>query len=302
MAELCFLAGWTALHIYNLNRIGYNVHMKRRYRKIAIYFAVLIILAVGFFGLNKKFNFVYLGEGNSLANQPPSSFQSFPGVSSNSGATLPSGSQATSPDSGATNPPASSAKSILLAVPFFSQAPFGEWSDPLYQNACEEASVIMAMHWVNKTSVTLEQAKQEIYDLSTFEDKTYGAYYDRSAGDTIKMFKDYFHYSNVREKEGISTKDIKAEILAGHLVIVPLNGQILKNPYYSGAGPNHHMLVVIGWDAHTDEFITNDVGTRHGEKYRYAEAKFQASLQDYPTGNDLPATPGKTAMIVVNPK
>jgi hypothetical protein len=277
--------------------------MRKRYRKLAIFFVVLIILAVGFFGLNKKFNFVYLGQGDSLANEPPSSYQSFPGVSSNSGATLPDGSQPSSPNSSPTNnPPVSMAKSILLTVPFFSQAPFGEWSDPMYQNACEEASVIMAMHWVNKTSVTLEQAKQEIFDLTTFEDKTYGAATDRSAADTVKMFKDYYHYSNVREKEGISTKDIKAEILAGHLVIVPMNGQILKNPYYSGAGPNHHMLVVIGFDAHTDEFITNDVGTRHGEKYRYAEARFQASLQDYPTGNDLPATPGKTAMIVVMPK
>jgi hypothetical protein len=277
--------------------------MRRRYRKLAIYFAVLIILAVGFFGLNKKFNFVYLGQGDSLANQPPSTYQPFPGVSSNSGATLPAGSPSSSPDSGATNnPPASPAKSILLAVPFFSQAPFGEWSDILFQNACEEASVIMAMHWVAKTPVTLEQAKQEILDLTDYEYKTYGEATDRSAADTAKLFKDYYHYSNVREREGISTKDIKAEIQAGHLVIVPLNGQILKNPYYSGAGPDHHMLVVIGFDAHTDEFITNDVGTRHGEKFRYGEARFQASLQDYPTGNDLPATPGKTAMIVVMPK
>jgi len=62
------------------------------------------------------------------------------------------------------------------------------------------------------------------------------------------------------------------------------------------------MLVVIGYDGKTDEFITNDVGTRHGEKFRYGSSRFEASLIDYPTGDDLPATPGKTAMIVVGPR
>ena len=28
---------------------------------------------------------------------------------------------------------------LLLDVPFLAQAPFGQWSDPIYQNACEEA-------------------------------------------------------------------------------------------------------------------------------------------------------------------
>jgi len=289
---------------YNYKKYLKNNRIKRGFgiKQIIIIVIALALIAVGFFGLNGKFNFLSLGKDKLAGtNESNSSLPS----SNNSGAALPSsgqaGSQATSSQPAAPKvQPAPT--SILLSVPFFSQAPFGEWSDPIFQNACEEASIIMAMHWVNKTSVTKEQAKQEILALTEFEDKTYGQAYDRAAADAVKMFKDYYNYSNVRESEGISTKDIKTEILAGNLVIVPLNGQILKNPFYTPPGPEHHMLVVIGYDGKTNEFITNDVGTRHGEKYRYTEARFQASLQNYPTGNDLPSIPGQTAMIVVMPK
>ncbi len=174
----------------------------------------------------KKLNFFEPKSQESAEAQKPSS------DSSSEPNVLPSAPPAPTPaPNPATEPPAQEParvipKSILLEVPFFSQAPFGEWSDPIFQNACEEASIIMAMHWVNKTGVTKEQAKQEIQALTEFEDKTYGPATDRAAADATKMFKDYYNYSNVRESEGITTKDIKAQVLSGHLVIVPVNGQI----------------------------------------------------------------------------
>ena len=294
---------------HNYKKYLKNNRMRRNFgiKKIVIIVISLAIIAVGLLGLNGKFNFLSLSKDDLAGtNESDSSSPSSNNSSNNSGAALPSsgqaGSLATSSSPANLEPSQPAPKSILLSVPFFSQAPFGEWSDPIFQNACEEASIIMAMHWVNKIPVTKDQVKQEILDLSLFEDKTYGQAFDRAAADAIKMFKDYFNYENVFVRSGISTKDIKKEILAGRLVIVPLNGQILKNPFYTPPGPEHHMLVVIGYDAKTNEFITNDVGTRHGEKYRYAEARLQASLQDYPTGNDLPSIPGQTAMIVVMPK
>ena len=36
--------------------------------------------------------------------------------------------------------------SLLLEVPFTSQAPFGNWDEP-YQEACEEAVMLMLMHY-----------------------------------------------------------------------------------------------------------------------------------------------------------
>src|SRR6266567_9414371 len=37
---------------------------------------------------------------------------------------------------------------VQLKVPFIVQAPFGNWSDPVFQNACEESSIVMAMGWL----------------------------------------------------------------------------------------------------------------------------------------------------------
>lgn len=274
--------------------------MAKKNKKPLIKVLVLLIISVGIFLAVKKTDFFQRQQPGLADNQRISNSQSDPYVSNNSDSSLSNASSSASSNSPPVQP--GQPKSILLNVPFFSQAPYGEWSDLIFENACEEASAIMAMHWVNQTTVTRDQAKQEILALTEFEDKTYGQAYDRSAQDATKMIKDYFGYSAVSVKLNISTKDIKQEILKSHLIIVPVNGQILKNPYYSGAGPYHHMLVVIGFDDKTDEFITNDVGTRHGQNYRYAESRFQASLQDYPTGYNLPSVPGATAMIVVLPK
>jgi hypothetical protein len=288
--------------------------MKLNLKKSIILIVVLAIIAAEFFWIARKLDFFGEPGSNIAADPVPNQFGSRadnpapPGIPpyipspSNPAASSPSSVPAAPANSSSSAPSAGLPKSILLSVPFFAQAPFGEWSNPIFQNACEEASVAMAMHWVNKTSVTLEQAKSEIVALSEFEDRAYGTSSDRSAADTTKIFKDYYGYSGVKEKEGILTKDIKAQVLAGNLVIVPVNGQILKNPFYTAPGPDHHMLVIIGYDGDTGEFITNDVGTRHGQNFRYSEARLAASLQNYPTGNDLPSIPGQTAMIVVRPK
>lgn len=267
--------------------------MKSNLSKVIIFFSILAILTGGFFWLSGKLNFLKSDSKNLAETQKPSASElsSASAMSSPLGTALP----APKPSLSAPLP-----KGILLEVPFFAQAPFGEWNDPIFQNACEEAAVVMAIHWANGTSVSKEQAKSEISALTEFEDKTYGPTTDRSAADTAEMFKDYYDYQNVQARQGIDTADIKNEISKGHLLIVPINGRILKNPFYTPPGPDHHMLVIIGYDGGTDEFISNDIGTRHGEKYRYVASRLQAALQDYPTGNDLPATTGATAMIVVS--
>ena len=276
--------------------------MTSSFKKSIITILILLALGSGFFWLAKKYNFFRTeGEGLLVSSSPGVSVSYSPSATP-AKTSLPSIKPSISSTPRPSLIPTPAPQSILLDVPFFAQAPFGEWSDPLFQNACEEASIIMAWHWANNTPVTKDQAKQEILALTQFEDQTYGAATDRSAADTAKMFKDYYGYQNITERSGISTGDIKQEILKGHLVITPVNGRILKNPFYTPPGPDHHMLVIIGYDGATDEFITNDVGTRHGEKYRYAASRFEAALQDYPTGNDLPSIPGETAMIVVLPK
>lgn len=189
---------------------------------------------------------------------------------------------------------------ILLDVPFTAQAPFGQWSDPIYQNACEEASLLVADLWIKGIkSISKEQATLELKKFADFEIEKYNNFYDHSAVDTGQLMRDYFNYNNIEVKEDISIDDIIDELLNGNLVITPMNGQILNNPYYTPPGPAEHMLVIIGYDWNTKEFITNDVGTRQGEKFRYDQDILWQAIRDYPTGYKEPILEINKVMIII---
>lgn len=191
-------------------------------------------------------------------------------------------------------------KNVLFDAPFISQAPFGNWSDPRKQDGCEEAAAIMAMAWVNNEKLTPQIADEKIDEISAYEEKMYGNFHDTNARDTAeRIFKEFFVYSNIEVKYDITKENIKQELFKGNLIIVPTNGRLLNNPNYTHPGPATHNLVVIGYDISTNEFITNDPGTRRGEKYRYNEDVLEGALLDYPTGNHEKIEEIKTAMIVV---
>lgn len=191
---------------------------------------------------------------------------------------------------------------ILYDVPFTPQAPLGNWSDTRQQNACEEASVLMAMRWVEGRGLTLDAAEKEIIKISEFQLKNYGHFHDTSASDTIfRIFENYFAYSNIELKTDVSIEDIKIELSRGNLVIAPMNGQKLNNPFYVSPGPLQHMIVIIGYNEETNEFITNDPGTRRGKGFRYSQNNFYESMQDYPTGFHEPITKINKVIIVVKP-
>ena len=185
-------------------------------------------------------------------------------------------------------------------VPFTPQAPFSEWSNPKLSNGCEEASALMAMSWIKGELLTPEKARREILAISDYEEKNYGVFLDTSAKDTLeRIFKGYYKYQNVELRYDVSAEDIKNELRKGNLVITPMNGQELKNPYYTPPGPLRHMVVITGYDPSTKEFVTNDPGTRLGEKYRYPEQIFMNAISDYLTGDELPLPPKRRTMIVI---
>ncbi len=191
-------------------------------------------------------------------------------------------------------------KDVLLEVPFTSQAPFVNWNDARKQDGCEEAAVIMAMAWVNDEKLTPKIADEKINEISAFEKKMYGSFYDTNADDTAKrIFKEYFKYDNIEVEHNIDKENIKKELFKGNLVIVPVNGRKLGNPYYTPPGPVTHNLVVIGYDILKKEFITNDPGVGCGEKFRYGENILESALLDYPTGFHETVERKETAMIII---
>lgn len=184
-------------------------------------------------------------------------------------------------------------------VPFVAQAPFANWEDPVYQDACEEASITMAIYWIQQKDLTLEMAYQEIGKLADLAQELFGTFQDSSAKDTVELARTYFGYEDISVEYNISVADIKRELARGSVVIVPVNGRILQNPHYTPPGPSAHMVVVVGYDDVKEEFITHDPGTRFGENFRYSYKILGEALQDYETGHREPALKKRTAMIIV---
>ncbi len=188
---------------------------------------------------------------------------------------------------------------LLTKVPFTVQAPFGEWSNPLFEDGCEEAAITMAAYWLSGKPLTKEIAKKEIMALAKWQDKKFGQSVDTSAEDTRVMLSGYYGVTTATVTHHITLPDIGAALLQGKLVIVPADGRKLRNPHFKQPGPTRHMVVVTGYDSTSKEFITNDAGTRYGEGYRYQEDVLYNAILDYATGNHVPVMSTDKVMLSV---
>lgn len=187
-----------------------------------------------------------------------------------------------------------------INMAFVPQAPFGEWSDPRQQDACEEASVFMAVKWARGETFTFEEARNAFVAMSDWEKEKWGYFEDTSANDSmVRLFKEWFGFESVSVYYDISTLSIREELKNGNAVVVPINGQKLGNLFYQNGGPERHMIVIVGFDSRTNEFVIKDPGTYRGNDLRFSETAISASLRDYASGNHSPIGDGKTAMIVI---
>jgi hypothetical protein len=198
-------------------------------------------------------------------------------------------------------PQTTSPDTVKQNVPFTSQAPSAQWGDPVFQNGCEEASMIMADAWISGRPLPAKpQVEDEIRKLSDLAWKKFGAEtYDTSAEDTAVIFREYFHEGDISVRHDVSLDDLRDTILSGKLAIVPVDGRKLGNPNFTAPGPEYHMLVVVGYDPSGKEFVTNDPGTRKGAGYRYPEATLFGAIRDYPTGHHEKVEKVDKAMIVI---
>lgn len=187
----------------------------------------------------------------------------------------------------------------IKGVPFTVQAPFAEWSNPIFQDACEEASLIMADAWAQEKTLTKEGAKQAITALAAYQTELRGHAIDTSIEDTRDLLKNFFAIETAIVQRDVTIDDIKEALRSDSLVIVPTDGRKLKNPNFTAPGPPRHMLVIVGYDDVTNEFIVNDPGTRKGEGYRYEQPVLFDAILDYPTGDHVVATSTDKVMITV---
>lgn len=184
-------------------------------------------------------------------------------------------------------------KSVLIEVPFASQAPLKNW-DALHEEACEEASLILVHHFLEGTSIDPEQMEMEIQNLVTWE-QAHGYSDDVTIEELGKIAQAYYRHQ--WEVETHVTEQSLKELLAhGQPIIIPAAGRDLGNPYFSGEGPWYHMLVLKGFDKYG--FITNDVGTKRGENYHYTLETLLSAIHDW-TGVKEEIRGGRRAVLLV---
>jgi hypothetical protein len=196
-------------------------------------------------------------------------------------------------------------RSVSLEVPFTSQAPDGNWKEERFQDGCEEAAAVMAHCAISKSQCPIsngvidkEFVKNEILKMAKWQEDNYGSFVDTSVEDTAnRLIGEYFglEYGVLRLA---SSGDIVRELMEGNIVITPMNGRLLDNPNFTAPGPERHMVLVRGYDHETKEFVTNDPGTRKGEKYRYPVDVFWNAIRDYPTGDHERIVDEEKRMVV----
>lgn len=186
-------------------------------------------------------------------------------------------------------------RALISGVPFTAQAPFGNWAQP-WQDFCEEASVVMVAHFVLGLPLTPAVAEQEMQIIRQYEELVYHRSRDTSADETADILRKLYGFKDVRVVSVAASEDLKKELAAGRLLIVPVAGRLLKNPYFRAPGPNYHMVVVTGYDDARGVFIANDPGTRFGKGYAYGQHLLFGAIHDW-NGGDIAR--GEKKMIVV---
>lgn len=177
-------------------------------------------------------------------------------------------------------------------VAFAAQAPFGNWNLP-YKEACEEASLIMVDHYFSNTPLNNDIMDKEILDIVDWQKEKFGYYEDTNTTEMLIMAQEYFGL-NAHIVYNPTINQLKKELADGNLIIVPAAGQQLPNPHFRAPGPPYHVLVLTGYDS--DEFISNDPGTRHGEDFKYKYDDLMRAIHDYNGGDILN---GGSMVIVV---
>jgi len=159
-------------------------------------------------------------------------------------------------------------ENAYLEVPFVCQAPFQtkeNWTH--HEESCEEAALLQVHYYIQGVNPPAKDSNSTILDMINWQKRNFGEHKDLYANKLKELITGYFNYSPDDIEIIYNTKiiDIKKAISEGYPILVPIMGDILKNPYYPY--PGYHMLTVIGYTP--DKIITNDVGTRNGKDFSY---------------------------------
>jgi len=174
-------------------------------------------------------------------------------------------------------------KEINLPVPFTSQAPEKNWEQP-WQDACEEAAVLMMDAYYKQYNLSPLFARDEIIKMVDWEEREMG--WDKSIEieKVEELMEYYFGQAKFLIVENPTIEQIKTYVAEGRPVLMVADGKVLPNPHFRNGGPEYHALIIRGYTE--DSFITNDPGTQFGENFVYQYNDLMNAIRDW-NGGDI---------------
>ncbi len=167
-----------------------------------------------------------------------------------------------------------------LAVPFTSQAPEKNWYEP-WLNACEETSILMVdAFYEGDDEIDVEEAKSEILDILNVKEREIDQSLDESLETMVELIDELDVGWRGKIVDAPSLNAMKVEIENMRPIIIPVYAPELNNPYYTGGGPDYHVMVVKGYDPETDMFVVNDPGTQFGEDLEFSYETIMRAIHD----------------------
>lgn len=165
---------------------------------------------------------------------------------------------------------------IRLSVPYLSQAPDGNWSNP-WNKADAEASTLMIEGYYHKFSeINKEVATERMGQMFVWENENFGKNFDTTAEETSLLIAANADFE-ATVKNNPTIDDIKNELRERRPVMAMLDQSILYQTARE-LNSSFHILVIIGFDDAKQEFIVNDPAKNIR---RYSYDRLIKALSDY---------------------
>ncbi|MFA6132348.1 MAG: C39 family peptidase [Patescibacteria group bacterium] len=171
-----------------------------------------------------------------------------------------------------------------IEVPFTSQAPAGDWSEP-WQNACEETSIYMVSSFYAGDEIKQTEATKRIREIFAVKAEDLKISKDES----LQTIADLIAALDLPWKTHIfydpTMDDLKTELALNNPIIVPVYAPALSSIYSIASSADYHVIVLTGYDDKDGVFIINDPGTSEGEGVRIPYKTFMNAIHDLNTAD-----------------
>jgi hypothetical protein len=202
------------------------------------------------------------------------------------------------------NTPAPLPPSVLISMPYTSQAPTGNF-DSAHEEYCEAAAVLMVGRYFagdRRAQIPGGEADASMRGIVAWERAAFPGVLDLPLVDVQRVAAHF--YGLAGEVVPVDLGAIKRSLAAGQPVIIPVmthgapGGQKIA-PYY-GAVSVYHVIVLVGYDAAKGIVYTNDAGfsVYPGRAYPYAWSTLSAAIDAQTQSAKTKVRQGRVMLIL----